>query len=215
MHLLIDLDGTLTDSRPGIFNCIRHAFSEYDLEVPDEKDLLWCIGPPIQESLGKLIGPDSQDLLEPVLSRYRERYGSVGLFENSVYPEIEDALAEAVRQGHSLHVATSKVGVYAKRIITHFGLDQHFTSVTGSEFDGTLADKSELIAHILEREAIDPAQAVMIGDRKHDMIGARKNGVTAIGVLWGYGTGRELMESGANLCARKPHLLAELIASLH
>jgi phosphoglycolate phosphatase len=214
MHLLFDLDGTLTDSRSGIFNCLRHALTSLGLPVPPDDELLCCIGPPIQQSLRKLIGPDAQDLFEPVLIRYRERYSSLGLFENEVYPDIVDALCDARSRGHTLHVATSKAEVFAQRIIPHFGLDEHFTSVTGSELDGTRSDKAEIIAHILKRENIEPSQAIMIGDREHDMIGAHKNGIPAIGALWGYGTGRELMESGATLCARTPRLIAELIVSL-
>jgi phosphoglycolate phosphatase len=214
MQLLFDLDGTLTDSRRGIFNCLRHALTSHGLTMPPEDGLLWCIGPPIQQSLRKLIGPDAPELFEPVLISYRERYASIGLFENELYPDIVEALKDARDRGHTLHVATSKAEVFAKRIIPHFGLDAHFTSVTGSELDGTRSDKAEIIAHILKRECIDPAQAIMIGDREHDMIGARKNGIPAIGALWGYGTGRELIESGATLCARTPRLIAELIASL-
>ncbi len=214
MHLLFDLDGTLTDSRAGIFNCLRHALTSHGLPVPPDDELLCCIGPPIQQSLRKLIGPDAQDLFESVLIRYRERYSSIGLFENEVYPDIVEALSDAHSRGHTLHVATSKAEVFAQRIIPHFGLDGYFTSVTGSELDGTRSEKAEIIAHILKRENIDPTQAIMIGDRKHDMIGAHKNGIPAIGALWGYGTGRELMESGATLCARTPRLLAELIESL-
>lgn len=214
MHLLFDLDGTLTDSRRGIFNCLRHALTAHGLPMPPEDGLLWCIGPPIQESLRKLIGPDAQELFESVLISYRERYASIGLFENELYPDIVEALEDARSRGHTLHVATSKAEVYAKRIIPHFGLDEYFTSVTGSELDGTRADKAEVIAHILKREGIDPKQAIMIGDREHDMIGANKNGIPAIGALWGYGSGRELIESGATLCARTPRLLADLIASL-
>ena len=214
MHLLFDLDGTLTDSRPGIFNSFRHALEENGLPFPADEDLLWCIGPPIQESLKKLIGPDSQHLFEPALMKYRERYGTIGLFENETYPDIEDALIETRRLGYTLHVATSKPEIFAKRIISHFGLDRYFDSVNGSELDGTRTNKAELIAHILTHRKIDPAQAVMIGDREHDMIGAAMNGIPAIGALWGYGTGRELMESGATLCARTPQLLAELIVTL-
>lgn len=213
-HLLFDLDGTLTDSRPGIFNCFHHALDENGLTLPPDADLLWCIGPPIQESLKRLIGPDSQHLFEPTLMKYRERYGTIGLFENSIYPDIEDALIETRRLGYTLHVATSKPQVFAKRIITHFGLDSYFASVNGSELDGTRTNKAELIAHVLSQQQIDPARAVMIGDRQHDMIGAAKNGIPAIGALWGYGTGAELMESGATLCARTPRLLSELAVTL-
>ncbi len=215
MHLLFDLDGTLTDSRPGIVNCLRHALAAHGLPVPGEdEDFRWCIGPPIQVTFAKLAGPDSPELVPALLATYRERYARIGLFENALYPDIADALAGARDSGHTLHVATSKAEVYARRIITHFGLDGHFASVNGSGLDGTRADKAELIAHILQTQGIDPTDAVMIGDREHDMIGAAKNGIPAIGALWGYGSGRELMESGATLCARTPRLLAELIPTL-
>lgn len=214
MHLLFDLDGTLTDSRPGIFNCLRHALLECGMTIPAEDDLLWCIGPPIRESLEKLVGPDHPHLHEPALIHYRERYSESGIFDSEVYPGVEEMLIETRRLGHTLHVATSKAEVYARRIITHFGLDSHFTSITGSELDGTRSNKAEIIEHILKTNGIDPSQAIMIGDRKHDMIGAAKHGIPAIGVLWGYGTGGELIESGATLCARIPGLVAELVTSL-
>lgn len=214
MHLLFDLDGTLTDSKSGIFNCIQHAMSSHGLTVPREEDLGWCIGPPLRETLARLLADNAPDLLEPVLATYRERYSSIGLFENEVYPEIAETLTALRNQGHTLHVATSKVEVYAKRIIDHFGLGEFFVSVNGSGMDGSRANKAILIAHIMQNQGIDPADCVMIGDREHDMIGAKANSIPAIGALWGYGSGRELMESGATLCARVPHLLPELIASL-
>lgn len=214
MHLLFDLDGTLTDSRPGIINSIRHSLAENQLAVPEADSLLWCIGPPILESFAKLVGPDFPHLFDPAIAKYRERYSEIGIFENEVYPEIVAALAILQQAGHTLHVATSKAEIYAKRIITHFDLDRFFTSVNGSELDGTRANKAELIAHILQQQNISPSDAVMIGDREHDMIGATRNGVPAIGALWGYGTGKELMESGATLCVRVPHLLPEIIGSL-
>ena len=213
MHLLFDLDGTLTDARPGIITSIHFALAENGLPIPSG-DLLWCIGPPILESFKILVGPESPHLFEPTVLKYRERYGAVGLFENEVYPEMEDALIELVREGYILHVATSKASIYATRIITHFGLDKYFTTVNGSELDGTRANKAELIAHILKCENISPSDAIMIGDRAHDMIGAKANGIPAIGALWGYGTGAELMDSGATACVRVPHLLAEMIGTL-
>lgn len=214
MHLLFDLDGTLTDSRPGIINCIQHALAENGLPVPPAEELLWCVGPPLMESLRKLVGPDAPWLFEATLVTYRERYGAVGLFENAVYPDIERTLIELAGLGHTLHVATSKAEIYAKQIIEHFGLGEYFVSVNGSELDGTRANKADLIAHILEREKIPASAVVMIGDREHDMIGAAKNSIPAIGVLWGYGSGGELMQAGATLCARVPRLLAEMIDSL-
>jgi len=214
MHILFDLDGTLTDSRLGIINCLQHTMAANHLPVPAAEDLLWCIGPPIQETLKKLVGPDSPHLYEPALFHYRERYSQSGLYENEVYPGVEEMLIETRRLGCTLHVATSKAEIYARRIISHFGLDPHFSSITGSELDGTRSDKAEIISHILKTNGIDQSQAIMIGDRKHDMIGAAKNGIPAIGALWGYGSGGELIESGAILCARVPHLIAELVDSM-
>lgn len=214
MHILFDLDGTLVDSRPGIFNCIRYSLEHHQLPVPPAENLLWCIGPPILESFAKLVGPDSPHLFEPAVVKYRERYSAIGIFECEVFPEIVETLAELQKQGHTMHVATSKAEIYAKRIITHFEMDRFFASVNGSELDGTRANKAELIAHILERQGISKDEVVMIGDREHDIIGAVKNGVPSIGAMWGYGTGKELIESGATLCARVPRLVVELVESL-
>jgi len=214
MHLLLDLDGTLTDSRPGIISSIQFALGGNGLTVPPADDLLWCIGPPFLESLEKLVGAESPELLEATVRIYRERYSETGIYENSVYPEIGNALVELRRLGHTLHVATSKVEIYAQRIIDHFDLGKHFASVNGSELDGTRANKAELIAHILGQQGIAPTDVVMIGDREHDMIGAIRNGIPAIGVLWGYGTGAELMRSGASAIVRVPQLLPEALNAI-
>jgi phosphoglycolate phosphatase len=215
MHLLFDLDGTLTDSRPGIITSIRHALSENGLPVPDADNLTWCIGPPILESFRKLVGPGaSEELFDRTITTYRGRYGSEGLYENSVYPEIAETLARLRADGHTLHVATSKAECYARPIVEHFGLGGNFTSINGSELDGTRANKAELIAHILQLYRIPAIDAVMIGDREHDMLGAGKNGIPAIGVLWGYGSGGELMSSGATATVRTPRLLPEALAAV-
>lgn len=209
MHLLFDLDGTLTDSHSGIIRSIRHALTENGLAAPDAETLRWVIGPPILKSIGKLVGEESGSLFNAVVASYRERYGRIGLFENEVYPEIESTLTELTANGHVLHVATSKATIYSVRIIDHFDLAKFFVTVDGSELDGTRADKTSLIAHILEREGIAPADAVMIGDREHDMIGAKANGVSGIGVLWGYGSEEELNSAGAFICIHSPRGLAE------
>lgn len=215
MHLLFDLDGTLTDSRPGIITSIRHALSENGLPVPDADDLDWCIGPPILESFRKLVGPDaSQELFDRTITSYRERYGSIGLFENSVYPEISETLTLLRAEGHTLHIATSKAECFAQPIVRHFGLEANFLSINGSGLDGTRANKAELIAYILQLYRIPANDAVMIGDREHDMLGAGKNGIPAIGVLWGYGSGGELMASGATATVRTPRLLPEALAAV-
>jgi phosphoglycolate phosphatase len=214
MHLLFDLDGTLTDSCSGIIRSIRHALTESGLTPPPEENLRWCIGPPIFKSFSILLGQESGELFDSAIRIYRERYSRIGLFENEVYPEIEAALIELSNQGHVLHVATSKATVYAKRIIDHFELESYFHSVDGSELYGTRADKSELIAHILERENIAASTAIMIGDREHDMIGARSNAVARLGVLWGYGSREELVSAGAASCIARPSELATTIQEI-
>jgi phosphoglycolate phosphatase len=210
MNVLFDLDGTLTDSSPGITKCIQYALTELGYPAPPVESLRWCLGPPLKQSFATLLAPDSQ-LADVALEKYRERFSTVGLFENSVYPGIEEALNDLSRRGHSLYVATSKPRVYAERIIEHFGLTKYFRSVDGSELDGTRTDKAELIAYILKRESIAATGAVMIGDREHDMIGAVKNQVRGIGVLWGYGSREELEKAGADACIASPKELPNRI----
>jgi phosphoglycolate phosphatase len=201
-----DLDGTLTDPKPGITRSIQFALRELDYPVPSEDELTWCIGPPLRASLTKLLGTD--ELADKALLLYRQRFGDIGLFENQVYAGIDEALSEFARSDRRLFVATSKPVIYARRIIDHFKLAGYFERVFGSELDGTNADKTDLLGHALASARIDPSQAIMIGDRSHDMIGARNNGMTAIGVLYGYGSREELVDAGAHhLCATPRTLL--------
>ena len=208
MNILFDLDGTLTDPFEGITKCIAHALEKMGKPSPDREDLRWCIGPPLRKSFARLLGSDDKALAERALMIYRERFGSIGLFENKVYEDIPEVLDTLKKNGHVLFVATSKPAVYAVRIIDHFDLKRFFKNVYGSELNGTRGDKKDLISHILEKEAIDSSEAIMIGDRKHDMIGAAANVVRAVGVLWGYGTKEELEQSGACTCLEQPRELA-------
>jgi phosphoglycolate phosphatase len=204
--IYFDLDGTLTDPKPGITRSIQYALGRLGRAVPSEDELTWCIGPPLHASLKKLVGAD--DLADRALSLYRERFADIGLFENQVYPGIEDALSVLARSGRRLFVATSKPGVYAERIIDHFRLRVYFERVFGSELDGTRTDKTDLLGHALQSARVDPSQALMIGDRSHDMVGARNNGMTAVGVLYGYGSEEELRGAGAHhVCATPQALL--------
>ncbi|MBI5320534.1 HAD family hydrolase [Bradyrhizobium sp.] len=197
--IFFDLDGTLTDPKPGITRSLQYALERLGRPVPAQDELTWCIGPPLRTSLVKLLGGEED--ADRGVALYRERFGDVGLFENSLYPEIEATLA-ALKPRARLFVATSKAHVYADRIIDHFGLRPHFEYVFGAELDGTRAHKGDLLAFALERTGTDPARAVMIGDRSHDIVGARVNGIGGIGVLYGYGSREELTEAGAaHLCA--------------
>jgi phosphoglycolate phosphatase len=212
MNLLFDLDGTLTDSYQGITRCISHALIMMGRPTPLQKDLRWCIGPPLKSSLAKLLASDSDTIVEKALAFYRQRFGSVGLFENKVYDDIPEALNGLRQAGHTLYVATSKAAVYAERIIAHFGLGGCFKRIYGSELDGTRGDKASLIRYILESESINSSDAFMIGDREHDMIGAGANGIRGLGVLWGYGSLQELQASGALACITHPR---ELVGALN
>jgi phosphoglycolate phosphatase len=213
VHVLFDLDGTLTDPGPGITGCIQHALASLGLRPPAASDLRHCIGPPLRESLAALLGPDGGTRVEEALRLYRARYAAEGLFENQVYPGIEAALAALSRQGHRLWVATSKPQVYALQIVEHFGLAPYFAGVHGSELGGAHADKGDLIAHILRTEGIAPEGAWMVGDRRHDVAGARRNRVSAVGVLWGYGSEEELRAAGAARIVTRPAELCALLGA--
>jgi phosphoglycolate phosphatase len=207
--IYFDLDGTLTDPKIGITRSIRYALNELGCHAPPEDELTWCIGPPLRASLKSLMGTD--DLAEMALASYRKRFSEIGLYENSVYPEIEGVLVHLRKSGHRLFVATSKPRIYAERIISHFNLTAYFERVFGSELDGIRSDKTELLNFALNEARNDPTHAVMIGDRSHDMIGARNNQMTAIGVLYGYGSKQELTDAGAHHVCLTPNAVLECI----
>lgn len=214
MNLLFDLDGTLTDPFLGITRCIIHALTALDRPAPPPEDLRWCIGPPLKQSFLALLDNGDDRLAEQAIAHYRERFASVGMFENEVYPGIEQALNELRRQGHRLLVATSKPAIFATKIVEHFGLGIHFQTIYGSELDGTRCDKAELIAHLLQHESLPTDETLMIGDRKHDIIGAKTNGLRTIGVLWGYGTRAELDTAGATISLDSPAHLPSAVDQL-
>lgn len=197
--IYFDLDGTLTNPKPGITRSIQYALGHLDRPIPSEDELTWCIGPPLHASFVTLLGSD--ELAHRGVALYRERFSDIGLYENEVYPGIEDVLNWLVESGRRLFVATSKPAVFADRIIDHFNLRRYFTRVFGSELDGTRTDKGELLAYALAASQANPTDALMIGDRSHDVVGARRNGIDAIGVLYGFGNQDELQRAGArHLC---------------
>lgn len=211
---LFDLDGTLTDPKPGITRCIQHALATLGCEVPGEEELLWCIGPSLQESFPRLLGTAERALVDRAIAHYRERFSTVGLFENALYPGVAEALQELRRAGLRTFVATSKPRMFALRIIDHFGLQPHFDGVHGSELDGTRTDKGELILHVLAGEGLEPARTIMVGDREHDMVGGAKNGLRCVGVTYGYGSAEELLRHGAARLAGRPGDVPEAVLGL-
>jgi phosphoglycolate phosphatase len=209
-HILWDLDGTLTDPKFGIIQCIQYALEKFGIEPPPLEQLFWCIGPPLYESFPKLVPDASREEILTLVDLYRERFGDIGMYENEVYPGISDLLNELqLEQKH--YVATSKPHVFAKKILSHFNLIQYFSVVHGSELSGVRSDKGELIKFILESESLDPNKTVMIGDRKHDIIGAKKVGMMSIGITWGYGSREEHQEAGADYIFSTPQELGKFL----
>lgn len=190
--ILFDLDGTLTDPESGIVGSIRYAIVRMGLEDPGDQILRRFIGPPLRASFVEQFGLDDGEA-DRAIVLYREYFASRGLFENAVYPGIGDLLATLVRAGRTLALATAKPHVYATRILEHFGLRPHFRVIAGSELDGRRTDKGEVIAHALDGLGHpEPARTTMVGDRRHDVDGAHRCGLTAVAVTWGFGDREEL-----------------------
>jgi phosphoglycolate phosphatase len=210
--LLLDLDGTLTDNYLGIARSISHALGCLDVAAPDAATLRRCVGPPLRESFRWLLDTDDPELVERAIMFYRERFADVGWRENIVYEGIPEALAACAAMDRPMFLCTSKPEVFARRIATLFGLTEHLRGIYGADLAGTLDDKVKLFAHVAVRERIDPAGAIMIGDRSHDIRAARMNGARAIGVLWGYGSREEL--AGAAVVVGSPGELVPAITAL-
>ncbi len=207
--LFFDLDGTLIDPKAGITGSIRYALEKLDVApIPSPDELTWCIGPPLQESFAILLGADRAPL---AVRYYRERYAETGIYENTVYPGILETLFRLRDAGARLHVASSKPRVYVERILEHFELASPFEEIFGSELDGTRATKTDLLRFALEHTGTNGPDAVMVGDRKHDIRGALDNAIEPIGVLYGYGTAEELTQAGANRLVDSPASLFEEI----
>jgi phosphoglycolate phosphatase len=214
MTVLFDLDGTLTDPKEGIVACFKHALMTLGCNAPSDAQLARLIGPPLRESLSALVGPNNQAQVERAVTMYRARFAEKGMFENSLYPGIRDALNQLRDRGLSLFVATSKPRMFAERIIEYFGLGRFFRAVYGSELNGANADKRDLIAHILRAEALSASETIMVGDRAHDILGARVNGLFPVGVLWGYGSREELMSAGAEKLCEEPGTLSSTLSAV-
>jgi phosphoglycolate phosphatase len=209
-HLVFDLDGTLTDPKVGITSCVQYALAKLGCSVPTTEELLWCIGPPLTENFQTLLPKADVALIQQAIALYRERFGTVGKYENEVYPAIPACLATLTARGYTLFVVTSKFHGFAEDILAHFHLASFFTRIYGSEL-GESGDKRILLQRFLQQEQIRPEDAIMIGDRKHDILAARQNGLRSMGVLYGYGSRAELLEAGADFLAETPAEIVEIL----
>lgn len=213
-HILFDLDGTLTDPKEGITKCVEYALNKLDIGVEHPDLLIPYIGPPLYDSFIQIQGLTHEAALQGV-DFYRERYRTLGMFENSVIPGIPELLEDLRNKGFSLYVATSKPTVFAEEILRHYKLDGFFKFTAGSNLDGTRSKKREVIRHVLDENGIPAAQALMIGDREHDIIGAKACGVPSIGVLFGYGSEEELAAAGADYIAKTVGEVGDIIQRIH
>lgn len=200
-YLLFDLDGTLTDPKVGITTCVQYALKSFGIEEEDTDKLEAFIGPPLKESFETFYHFTPQQAEEAV-AKYRERFTDTGIFENELYPGVHDMLRSLKAGGMHLAVASSKPTVFVERILKHFKLDKYFEVVVGSELDGTRVDKAQVIHEALRRffgdKPIAYDQVYMIGDRKHDIAGARTFHIESVGVTYGYGSMEELKEAKAD-----------------
>lgn len=208
-HILFDLDGTLTDPMMGITKSVRYALNYYGIEVKDLNDLLPFIGPPLRDSFKEYYGFDEAKANETV-EKYREYYKTDGIFDNKVYQGMVECLQTLKDNGKKLYVATSKPEFFAKQIIEHFSLSKYFEYVGGSEFNSR-EKKAEVIEYVLKTNQIDNDDVIMVGDRKHDIIGAHENKIPCVGVLYGYGTEDELKQYQADYLVSTVEELTELL----
>ncbi|MBP5450866.1 MAG: HAD family hydrolase [Treponema sp.] len=200
-YIFFDLDGTLTDPALGITNSFKHALEYFGLEIPSYEKLCSFIGPPLVDTFKTQFG-FSDEKASLGIVKYREYFAEKGLLENSVYPGIPNLLSDLKDAGKKLVVATSKPEEYSVRIIEHFGLAPYFENVCGSLMDESRSKKDQVIEYASERNKIeDRSKVLMVGDRKHDILGAKKTGLKSCGVLFGYGSLDELNEAGADYIA--------------
>lgn len=211
--ILFDLDGTLTDAAPGITNSVKYALSKFGIDETNDNKLRKFLGPPLISSFMEFYG-FSKEKAQKAVEYYREYFVPHGIFENEVYSGIPKLLQKLKADGKTLIIATSKPETFAVQIAEHFEIDSYFDLIAGSNLDNTRSKKAQVIEYALKTLGIlDRAHAVMIGDREHDIKGAKKTGLRSIGVLYGYASPGELENAGADFTANSPEELYTIISS--
>ncbi|MFD3449274.1 HAD family hydrolase [Microbacteriaceae bacterium 4G12] len=190
--ILFDLDGTITDPKEGIVNSVQYALNKMNITEQNMKKLELFIGPPLQDSFAEYYKMNEEDI-NLAINYYRENFKVKGMFENKLYDGMKSLLEKLKQQGKTIIIATSKPTVFAIQILDYFKISSYFDDVVGSNLDGTRTSKTEIIHYILNTYSqYSPKNFIMIGDRKHDIIGANNNHISSIGVTYGYGTFEEL-----------------------
>ena len=211
--LLWDLDGTITDPRRGIIESYKSLLSEFKITAPEDQELLWVIGPPLRDCLRTLLKTNDSERIEFAVKRYRYWYVDQGfMYHDTPYAGIADLLADLKLAGYRMFVATAKAHPYARLILRHWQLERFFEAIHGSELDGMRSNKAELLSWMLTQHALKPRESIlMIGDRLHDAIAAKKNQIQSLGVGYGYGSEQELQTAGVDLYCKD---VAELRSAL-
>lgn len=208
--VLFDLDGTLTDPKEGITKSVEYALNRYGITIADRDELIPFIGPPLYESFVKYYGFTEEEAKKAV-DVYREYFKPTGMFENYVYKGIPELLSKLKDEGYTIILATSKPEVFARRITEKFGLDVFMDEQVGSELDGGRIKKSDVIEEAVRRCKVNRSSAIMVGDKSHDIIGAREAGIPAIAVSWGYALPGEIEEAKPLALAESPSELFDII----
>jgi len=211
---LFDLDGTITDPKEGIIKSVQYAMESFGINVENPDDLVAFIGPPLRQSFKDVFSIDDASM-EKAVGKFRERYLEKGIYENIMYSGIDTLLKKLFKAGKTIILATSKPIGQANTVLSHFDLDRYFTFIGGSEANGDRSLKSEVIQYALDQTNItDLSGCIMIGDRKHDIIGAKTVGMKSVGVLYGHGSYDELSEADADYIVKDINELSELLSSL-
>lgn len=213
-NVLFDLDGTLADSSDGIVRSIAHALAELGHVVPTVDELQVCVGPDIRLSFARLLETEDRNAVERALGIYRARYAESGVFESAVFEGVPEMLAELRSRRLRLFVATSKPKPFAEKLVGHLGLGHAFEAVHGPDLQGYRSSKPELLGHLVESHALVPRETVVVGDRGHDVEGARAVGLRSVAVTYGYGTREELEQAAPDLLCSAPHAIPSAIAYL-
>ena len=208
--VLFDLDGTLTDPAEGITNSVAYALGRCGITVEDKRSLNCFIGPPLNDSFMKYYGFTPEKAMEAIWV-YREYFRDRGIFENEVYEGVNELLGKIMASGRKIVLATSKPEEFAVRILEHFDLMKYFDVVAGASMDEKRNKKGDVIKYAMEKGGFSAENAVMIGDREHDIYGAKENGLPSIGVLYGYGDREELEKAGADFIAESVADIYELL----
>lgn len=211
--VLFDLDGTITASKPGIVNSVSYALARFGISEKDPSKLEKFIGPPLMQSFQDFYGFD-EEKARMALMYYREYFAARGIFENAVYEGIPEILAYLQGKGIRLGLATSKPTVFSEQILNHFDLEKYFSVVVGSNLDGTRVKKGEVITAAIQALGPEKGKVLMIGDRKHDILGARENGIDVLAVGYGYGSADELKKAGPDYYVQSVQSLKEFFKAL-